>query len=185
MKGRTIMRRFVTGLVFSAAFLPAFGNADEEERDRAERLLGGNENPPVISEGTGRFTATSEGDRIAFKLSYDVASDESDVLQAHLHIANPGTNGPIVVFLCSNPPIVPPDGVTQRGCPPSPGEVTGDILAADVLAASTGDPVVDIIAAGDLEGLKRLIEQSAVYVNVHTDDHPGGEIRGQMNPRRR
>lgn len=181
------MRRFATTLMVSAIFLPALGNADTADDDRAGRLLGGNENPPVISAGSGSFTATSEGDAIAFQLTYDVASDESDVVQAHLHIANPGNNGGIVVFLCSNPPIVPPDGVTQRGCPPSPGEVSGEILAEDVLAVVEGEPpaATEIIAAGDLEGLQRLIEQSAVYVNVHTDDHPGGEIRGQMNPRRR
>ena len=178
------MRRFATTLMVSAIFLPALGNADTADDDRAGRLLGGNENPPVISDGSGSFTATSEGDAIAFQLSYDVGSSENDAQQAHLHIGNPGTNGPIVVFLCSNIDNTP-EGATERACPPSPGEVTGDIVADDVLAVSQGDPAVEIIAAGDLEGLKLLIEQSSVYVNVHTNDHPAGEIRGQMNPRRR
>jgi hypothetical protein len=52
-------------------------------------------------------------------------------------------------------------------------------------AVSEGDPPVEIIEAGDLGGLRRLIEQSSVYVNVHTVDHAGGEIRGQMLPRHR
>ena len=170
------MRRFAVILMLSATFLPAPGSADTADEERAERLLGGNENPPIISDGSGRFTATSEGDRIAFQLSYDVASEESDVLQAHLHIANPGNNGGIVVFLCSNLGNTPV-GATVRECPDSPGEVTGDIEKDDVQPVSEGDPPVAIIAAGDLEGLKRLIEQGSVYANVHTDDHPGGEIR--------
>jgi CHRD domain len=178
------MRRLAVILTLSATFLPALGSADTADEERAERLLGGNENPPIISEGSGRFTATSEGNRIAFQLSYDVASEGSDVLQAHLHIANPGNNGGIVVFLCSNLGNTPA-GATVRECPASPGEVTGDIVDDDVQPVSEGDPPVEIIAAGDLEGLKRLIEQSSVYANVHTDDHPAGEIRGQMNPRRR
>jgi hypothetical protein len=179
-----MMGRFAVTLLLSATFLPAVGGAQAAAQERAEKLLGGNENPPVISEGSGSFTAVSEADTISFELNYDVGAAESDVQQAHLHVANPGNNGPIVVFLCSNLGNVPP-GATAQACPPSPGTVTGNIVAADVLTASEGDPPVEIIAAGDLEGLKRLIEQSSVYANVHTDDHPAGEIRGQMNPRRR
>ena len=32
---------------------------------------------------------------------------------------------------------------------------------------------------------RRLIDQGSVYANVHTDNHTGGEIRGQLEPRRR
>jgi hypothetical protein len=56
----------------------------------SEDILGGNENPPVISDGSGSFRARFEDDEIAFRLRYDVASQPSDVTQAHLHIANPG-----------------------------------------------------------------------------------------------
>jgi hypothetical protein len=178
------MRRFAVTLLLSVSFLPALGSAQAAAQERAEELLGGNENPPVISEGSGSFTAASEADVIAYELNYDVGSVESDAQEAHLHVGNPGNNGPIVVFLCSNLGNVPP-GATAQACPPSPGTLTGNIVAADVQAASEGDPAVEIIAAGDLVGLQRLIEQSSVYVNVHTLNHPAGEIRGQMNPRRR
>jgi len=176
------MRRFAVTLSVSGAFLFAFGNAGSAQQVNSEELQGGPENPPVISEGSGAFTAVLEADRIPFELNYDVLSDVSDADQAHLHIANPGNNGGIVVFLCSNLGNTPV-GATVRECPPSPGEVSGEILAADVQPVSEGDPPVQIIAAGDLEGLKLLIEQGAVYANVHTPTHPAGEIRGQLPSR--
>ena len=176
------MQRFATVLLLSAMFLPTLGDDASAEQVRSERLLGGNENPPIISDGSGSFRARLREDRISFRLRYDVASDGSDVLQAHLHISNPGTNGGIVAFLCSNVEMPPP---TQPDCPDSPGEVSGDIFAEDVLPLPPPPDEPVIIGAEDLEGLKRLIRQGSVYANVHTDDHPGGEVRGQVEPRRR
>jgi hypothetical protein len=94
--------------------------------------------------------------QLSFELSYDGLAD---VQEAHLHIANPGNNGGIVVFLCSNLGNVLA-GATPRECPPPPGEVAGEIIATDVL------PVVEdtttIIEAGDLPGLIRLVRQGSV-----------------------
>lgn len=181
------MRQFAIGASLSAALVMAFGDVGSAQQVRAERLAGGNENPPVVSDGSGRFRAHLKHDSISFRLSYDVASEEdgqeSDIVQSHLHIANPGNNGGIVAFLCSNNVGAP----TDRTCPPSPGEVRGEIFAGDVREVTDGMPPnqVVVIEAGNLEGLMRLIEQGSVYANVHTDTYPGGEIRGQLEPRRR
>jgi hypothetical protein len=181
--GGTKMPKFATVLLLSAMFLPTLGDAASAQQEKSETLLGGNENPPVISDGSGSFEVQFGGDSATFRLFYDVASEGSDVTQAHWHIENPGNNGGIVVWFCANPPIEAPEGTPE--CPPSPAELAGDIVAADVQAVAAGDPPVEIIAAGDLEGLQRLIEQGSVYVNVHSDNHPPGEVRGQMNSRRR
>jgi CHRD domain len=177
-----IMRRIATVVLASTALLLALAEAASAQQiRRAEPLLGGNENPPVVTDGTGRFRAEIFNDRIEFRLRYDVAADEtpdSDVTQAHLHAANPGVNGGIVVFLCANDPIVTPAPATARECPPSPNTVEGEIVADDVLADADG-----VLQAGDLEGLARLIRQGAIYVNVHSNDHGSGEVRGQMSPR--
>ena len=88
--------------------------ASAQQVRQAERLLGGNENPPVITDGTGNFRARLFDDRIEFRLRYDVGFDDSDVTQAHLHIANPGNNGAIVAFLCSNVGNTPAGATEQR-----------------------------------------------------------------------
>ncbi|MCC2664161.1 MAG: domain containing protein [Geminicoccaceae bacterium] len=174
------MKRLGLMILASAGCMLVLGDAASAQQvRRAERLLGGNENPPVITDGTGNFRARLFDDRIEFRLRYDVGFEDSDVIEAHLHIANPGNNGGIVAFLCSNVPGSP----TEQDCPPSPEVITGEIVAADVLEVSEG--AVTIIEAGDLDGLARLIRQSSVYANVHSDDFPAGEVRGQLNPRER
>jgi hypothetical protein len=176
------MQRFAATLGLSAAFLFALGPAGSAQQVDSEELLGGHENPPVISDGTGDFMAQlDQVDRIPFQLTYDIGAEGSAPDQAHLHIANPGNNGGIVVFLCSNLGNTPV-GAQVRPCPPSPTPVGGDIVAADVQAVVDGEPptAIPIIGAGDLEGLKLLIDQGAVYANVHTLAHPTGEIRGQL-----
>ena len=177
------MRRFATTLCLSGAFLFALGNAGSAQQVDSEELLGGHENPPVISDGTGEFTAVLDIDSIPFQLTYDVGAEGSAPDQAHLHIANPGNNGGIVVFLCSNVGNTPV-GAQVRPCPPSPSPVVGDIVAGDVQAVIDGEPpaATQIIGVGDLEALKLLIEQGAVYANVHTPAHPTGEIRAQLLP---
>ena len=152
--------------------------ASAQQVRKAERLRGGNENPPVVSDGTGKFRATIFADRIEFRLRYDVGFGDSDVLQAHLHVANPGNNGAIAAFLCSNV-----GGPTDQDCPPSPEVIRGEIVDDDVLEVTEGTPPVVILEAGDLDGLARLIRQGSVYANVHTDDFPAGEVRGQLSPR--
>jgi len=168
------MHRLTWTLLASAGTLLVLGEAATAQQvNRAERLLGGNENPPVVTDATGNFRARILPDQIEFRLRYGRL--EGDVTQAHLHVGNPGTNGGIVVFLCAVPDIDP----TQQDCPPS-GVVEGVIVAEDVQADGNG-----VLEDGDLQGLKRLIRQGAVYANVHSELHTGGEVRGQIGPRLR
>ena len=53
--------------------------------------------------------------------------------------------------------------------------MTGTITAADIL------PLTDQgLAEGDFAGAVRALESRNTYVNVHTTNFPGGEIRGQI-----
>jgi hypothetical protein len=100
---------------------------------------------------------------------YDLKIDEpiEDVLMAHLHLAEAGMNGPIVVWL------YPHDG-------PPPALIEGTFegrLAKDVI---TVDDLVGPLT-GNWDGFLEALDNGDLYVNVHTTAHPGGEIRDQVH----
>jgi len=136
-------------------------------------LRGFEEVPATAVANSGTFTATvnGAGTEINFNLTYKVP--EGTVTQSHLHFAQKGVNGGIVIFLCSNLPN-PPAGT--QACPEHEGSVSGTITAANVLAQPNQSAV-----AGDLPSVLRAIRGGIVYANVHTDQLPGGSIRGQVN----
>lgn len=129
----------------------------------------------IITDATGTFTATINNDStLTYTLTYKNLS--SAVLQAHIHIGATKVSGSISIFLCSNlgngPAGTPacPDDATHSGT------VSRTVSAADVtnLAASQGVP------AGDFKDVVRAIVSHVTYANVHTANHPAGEIRGQI-----
>ena len=129
----------------------------------------------IITDGTGTFTATINNDAtLTYTLTYKNLS--SAVLQAHIHIGATKVSGNVSVFLCSNlgngPAGTPacPDDATHSGT------VSRTVSAADVtnIAASQGVP------AGDFKDVVRAIVSHVTYANVHTANHPAGEIRGQI-----
>jgi hypothetical protein len=61
--------------------------------------------------------------------------------------------------------------------PPAPATVKGTLTAANVIALPAQG--IDSGAAGFAEMLE-AIEAGAAYVNVHTTNHPGGEIRSRL-----
>jgi hypothetical protein len=147
---------------------------DRESADTSERLTGYQEVPALSTPGAGEFRAqlSYRGDSIHYRLSF--ANLESPVTQAHIHFENATNNGPIVVFLCTNLGNGP---AGTQPCPAGGGTIRGTITAANVGdgAAAQG------LAAGEFDELTRAIDAGATYVNVHTQGHPTGEIRAQLD----
>ena len=132
-------------------------------------LSGWQEPPAIATPASGQFTATVSADRTAvdYVLSYD--GFETPVLFAHIHLGLRSINGGVTVFLCGGgTPPTPP-------CPQGGGTVTGTFTAENVQALPAQRHV-----AGDLDKVLEAIEAGAAYVNVHSMDLPGGEIRGQI-----
>ena len=137
------------------------------------RLRAFDEVPAVSSNGVGHFDIdiAADGSEASWELDYSFL--RGSVLQAHIHFAQKGVNGGIMVFLCSNLGNGP---AGTQACPPDPAEISGSFTAADMV----GGAAAQGIAPGELHELLRAIRAGIAYVNVHTDLFPGGEIRGQL-----
>lgn len=144
-------------------------------RVRAE-LQGLNEVPAVSTPASGRFRAVIDerGERVSYELSY--SNLQADVLMSHIHIRQPDVNGGIMLWLCGTSSNPGPAGT--QVCPgPRDGVVTGEFTAADVQLVMTQG-----IAPGEFAEVIQAIRNGIAYVNVHTQQSPGGEIRGQVRP---
>src|SRR6266436_9409766 len=90
----------LTVLVASAAVLTL--GFTEGFKNIKEFLIGYEEVPAISTTGNGEFRAriNKEETEITYTLSYSAL--EGDVQQSHIHLGQPGVNGGITVFLCSN-----------------------------------------------------------------------------------
>jgi hypothetical protein len=120
---------------------------------------------PNTSNAHGAFQATlsSDGKTLSYTLTWTQFS--SSVLFAHIHFAMRGVNGGIMAFLCG--------GGGKPGC--AGGTATGTITMADIVAVPAQG-----IAVNDFTDFLRAIQARDAYVNIHTTNFPGGEIRGQI-----
>lgn len=121
--------------------------------------------------GLAHFQLSKDGSELRYQLN---VANIRNVLQAHIHCGPPGANGPIIVWLY---PSEPPaqliegrsDGVLSRG-------VATD---ADVVQVEEDHPA----CPGGVSTLADVVERMRngdAYSNVHTQQFPPGEIRGDI-----
>jgi len=135
-------------------------------RNFRAHLEGGQEVPPVatLAQGQVVFQLSKDGTLLRYTL---IASNIENILQSHIHLAPAGVNGPVVAWLYpSSPPAVL-----------IPGRFSG-VLAEGTI---TADDLVGPLAGQPLSSLIDAITAGNAYVNVHTSQYPGGEIRGQIH----
>jgi hypothetical protein len=130
-----------------------------------------NESGAILS--TGQATLTLNLNQQLQSLQYTLTySGLSGVLQSHIHFGRQRVPGGIVVFLCSNLGNGP---AGTPACPTPSGTVTGTLTGGSVLALPGQS-----ITAGSFPNLASILLQQAAYGNIHTQAHPGGEIRGNI-----
>ena len=131
---RTLM---IAGLC--ALSLPALAQTKYQAQ-----LSGAQEVPPKQSGGTGAATATLDGDKLTYEVTYSGLSGPATA--AHIHgPAEPGANAGVLIPFSN--------------------------AASPIKGTATLTPQQE----ADLKAGKE-------YVNIHTAQNPGGEIRGQLKP---
>lgn len=133
---------------------------DKDVKNFRAHLSGDEEVPANDSRATGEaiFRITQEGS-LYYKVT--VANIEN-VRMAHIHMAPAGQNGGVIAWLYPKGP--PPQIIEGR----FQGVLAEGTITEDDIGDRTFEEFIEAIEAGN------------TYVNVHTNQYPGGEIRGQI-----
>lgn len=154
-------------LVLVSGLLAAPAQAASERNYRAH-LSGAGEVPAVDTRATGQstFMLSADGTALDYRL---IVANIDQVTQSHIHCGPADANGPVAAFLFG----FVEGGVTRNGV-----LATGTVTAADVIPVP--DSPVCPGGVADFDDLLAKIRSGGAYVNVHTVEFPGGEIRGQL-----
>jgi CHRD domain-containing protein len=146
----------------SSGSLVTLSHAQGEQKFTA-KMTGKDEVPPhdTKATGTAEFTLSSDGKTMSYKV--DVMNIDK-VTVAHIHQGKVGENGPPVVWLfnSSSNPTGPMNGKLSEG----------KITPSDLVGPLKGKQISDLV---------KLINDGNAYANVHTQQNPKGEIRGQIS----
>jgi hypothetical protein len=146
----------------SSGSLVTLSHAQGEQKFTA-KMTGKEEVPPhdTKATGTAEFTLSADGKTMSYKV--DVMNIDK-VTVAHIHQGKPGENGPPVVWLfnSSSNPTGPMNGKLSEG----------KITSNDLVGPLKGKQISDLV---------KLINDGNAYANVHTQQNPKGEIRGQIS----
>jgi hypothetical protein len=113
--------------------------------DIAVKLTGDQEVPAVASSATGAGTIVIKSDK---SVSGSIKTTGIDGTVAHIHLGEPGKNGPPIITL-----------------------------------SKTADNTWSVPAGSQLtDDQYKSFKDGNLYVNVHSAEHKGGEIRTQLKP---
>jgi CHRD domain-containing protein len=128
-------------------------------------MNGPSEVPANTTTGTGSFTATLDTATNIFTYAFTFTGLTTPVNNGHIH-------GPATTTVAAGTTI---NFNTLPGAQFSFGQTAGTGSGVSVLSTSN-----QITATMNGDSLKKLLFAGLTYVNIHTTQNPGGEIRGQI-----
>jgi len=126
-------------------------------------LTGDQEVPPVDTDAFGRaffvfFSLRGEDQLLTMRMYRGLSGEPTGV---HIHLAPEGLDGPIVLDFAN--------GVLF-----SVGYLTINL--------NTAEDLEGLLEGQTLEDLQGVFDDGNAYINLHTEQNPGGENRGQIEP---
>lgn len=122
-------------------------------------MTGQEEVPPVDTQAVGEAILTQDLPLNQTMHTFVNVTGIQGVTQGHIHSGAEGENGPIVVTLFNFDS--PQNEVLQYS----------NFTASNLEGPMQGKTMQDLIAA---------MKNGSTYINVHTEQNPNGEIRGQL-----
>ena len=159
----TVSLALVTMIVSaSGGSLVTSSHAQGEQKFTA-KMTGKDEVPPKDTKASGdaEFTLSADGKTMSYKVN---VMNMNKVTMAHIHQGKVGENGPPVVWLFNSTsnPTGPKNGMLSQG-------------------SFTSNDLVGPLKGKQMSDLVKLINDGNAYANVHTQQNPKGEIRGQIS----
>jgi hypothetical protein len=136
-------------------------------------LTGANEVPPVPSSATGLATVVLDAAAQTLQINATFSGLTSNTNAAHIHCCAPlGTNAGVATTVPAFPGF--PLGVTS-------GSFSSAVF--DLTQPTIYNPAFVMLQGGLTQAEATLIagiQNGTTYLNIHTVNFPGGEIRGQL-----
>ncbi len=171
--------RLAPVVIVAVSALLAVGGATAQSGTFSASLSASEEVPVRPTFGTGSASFSFDGTGLSYQV---FVQNIRNVVAAHIHLGQPGVNGPVVLTLfATSPPGVSFVGTLRTGA------------GSALLASGRGTTLEGPLAGQPMSALIAQMEAGNTYVNVHTNDgvppadtgpgdFPGGEIRGQIRP---
>jgi hypothetical protein len=136
-----------------------FNTAFSEDKKYFTPLTGMEEVPPVNTNSTGIALFELLNNHLDFKVN---VTNLENIKSAQIHLGEFGQNGEIIVSLLKSlSPVDVHNGTL----------VEGQVTPSELVGPLKGKTINELV---------QLFNNTKTYVNIHTEQYPNGEIRGQI-----
>lgn len=153
---KKVLVLLLAAILAAAGFAGSVFAAHEGQQFMAE-MTPDQEVMEVESDATGDTHIQFSEDGMSLEYTVNAYGLEN-TMAGHFHSGAPGVNGPVELFLFENAEPMDYDGEVA----------TGTLTEADLVGDMSWEDFTKALVAGD------------IYVNLHTEEYPDGEIRGQV-----